>query len=250
MLAEVVSKYNQLTTRQEFIKTIVKEQNQTPVIQNEDVQKAPEKPKKSYMESKTWAKKYDRSGNRHLRFAHEKSTPTFKTKWVTWKGKEFITEDKLKQLVMVVLKRMPHVKATDELASLVVETCVAESNGGYYIKSLGGDYGVLQLRVKTANDLLNWLKYTHKDVYESVVQFKNPKLSMKDNLERNIPFSIALCVCEYWRKAGPNFVDHIATLKERAIMWKSVYNTRKGLGTVKAYITRNKNYSKKHTAKG
>jgi len=200
--------------------------------------------KEHYMSSKTWSKKYDKSGDRKERFNHIKETPVFKSKWTTWCGKKFIDSKKMYEITKIVLKRMPHIKLNEDVINLVVETCIAESNGGYYIKSLGGDYGVLQLRIETVNDMLKWLKHNHKDIYIATEQFKNPKLSIKDNLEQNIPYSIALCINEYWRKAGHNFTDHIGTIKERAIMWKSVYNTRKGLGTVNTYISRNENYEK------
>lgn len=239
---KVIDKYSQLKNLEVQKENIIVSE-QTIKKQN-TYQNKVEKKSLDYMVSKTWSKKYDRSGDRTKRVEYKKDVPIFKTEWTTWKGKKYIPKEKMKQLTEIVLKRMPHVEVSDNLINLVVETCIAESNGGYFIKSLGGDFGVLQLRINTVHDLLTWLKDNHKDIFDSVMQFRNSELPTKDNLETNIPYSIALCVCEYWRKAGPNFTKHIGTIKERAIMWKSVYNTKKGRGTVKAYITRNDEYRK------
>lgn len=81
-----------------------------------------------------------------------------------------------------------------------------------------GDLGILQMQASTANDLLNWLDYQHKDIRTAILELKNARWSMEDNLRYNVPFSIAVSITEYWRKAGPSYSQHIDTVEQRAVM--------------------------------
>ena len=196
-----------------------------------------------------WSRSYSRKGDRSLRFEHDSTVPGFKMKWLTWDGGKYIERNVLTQLVEISLKRMPHlnIRKHPEITKLIVETAIAESSGGYFTSNKNGDYGVFQIRKEVGEELLLWLKANHTDVYKQVMLFFNEERNFVENLQSNVPFGIALCICEYWRKAGPNFTKHINTVEDRAIMWKSVYNTRKGKGTVKAYIDRNSSYDKSIT---
>ena len=130
--------------------------------------------------------------------------------------------------------------------SLIVETIIAESNGGFYIDEGTGDLGCLQIRETTAEDLLQWLtKSGNKDIVDAINIFFNNEMSLKDNLKHNIPFSIAVAITEYWRKCGANFDSKIGTIQNRGIMWKCAYNTHRGAGTVNKYIKRVTNYKYK-----
>lgn len=190
-----------------------------------------------------WSQPYSRQGDRNTRYSCISTTPVFKPHYIKWQGKQYIPYDKLKAVAEAVLKRMPHIKYHDDILQLIVETSIAESQGGYFISSKGGDYGIFQIRINTAQSLLDWLKDNHKDIYLAIDKFRDPKLSLADNLERNIPFGVAVCISEYWRKAGPEMHKYITSLDDRAKLWKSVYNTRFGKGTVDAYIKRVSDYA-------
>lgn len=195
-----------------------------------------------FEQDKKWAMAYAKDGDRTRRYPYNVHLPVFKREYNSWTGKSYIEKSKLEQVTTAIIARLPHIKDDKNVVSLIVETAIAESSGGYFTSSVNGDYGVFQIRKEVAEETLQWLKDCHKDVYNITVKFQNKKLSLEENLAKNIPFGIALCASEYWRKAGPNFTKHIKTQKDRAIMWKSVYNTRKGLGTVEAYIKRNAVY--------
>lgn len=224
------------------IKTAVVEKVETPKITEEKV----EKPKKviHFTEDTNWQKYYSRKGNRDTRYEFEKQLPVFKPMYTNWEGKTFIPREKLVAVTTAVIKRMPHIKNVDEAINLVVETCVAESHGGYFISHEGGDYGVFQIRINTAKSLLTWLKDNHEDIYNEVQKFEDKKLSLEDNLEKNIPYGVALCISEYWRKAGPDFYKYIKDTENRGMVWKSLYNTKYGKGTVKKFVDKNNNYIK------
>ena len=164
--------------------------------------------------------------------------------WMTsWKGGKRLTERQLEDLARRVFKHLPHIRTTRALLDLVVETAVAESDGGRIVKNSFGDYGVFQMKPWVAKESLAWLKANHKDVYRAIMNLRDRRLSEKDNLVRNLPYATAMCVTYYWRRAGDSALRRrIETQHERAVMWKSLYNTRKGYGTVAAYIERNKNY--------
>lgn len=151
-------------------------------------------------------------------------------------------KEDIEKQARIVFKYLPHIKTTPESINLVVETIISESNGGRLIDVGSGDLGICQIRIPTVKSLLKYCDYKHPDVKKAIMSFYNKKLSMKDNLKYNTKFSIAVCISVYWHKMGGNFYEHIKTLTERAIAWKSVYNTKYGLGTVNKYIERVKGY--------
>lgn len=191
----------------------------------------------------SWVKKYSKEGSRTVRFGVTSRDITFDKKYTNWKGGKRIAVADMRRLVKNVCIQLPHVKTNENVISLIVETAIAESSGGYYIDEKTGDLGILQIRASTANDLLNWLDYQHKDIRTAILKLKNARWSMEDNLRYNVPFSIAVSITEYWRKAGPSYSQHIDTVEQRAVMWTSVYNTSKGKGTVNKYKTRVDKYA-------
>lgn len=214
------------------------EAQETEQTQTEEISE----PEIAWDKDSTWCRVYPKTGDRTIRFDCEKSVPIFKSKWTAWKGGKSIPKAKLTEIVQIVMKRMPHTPHNSEIINLVVETAIAESKAGYYIRNKWGDHGIFQIKERVAEETLNWIEYAHPDIFQVVMLLYNGKMSLVDNLEQNIPFGVALCISEYWRKAGPEFHKFVNTQQERAILWKSVYNTRKGLGTVEDYIIRNANY--------
>ena len=185
----------------------------------------------------------NRSGNRSKRYGVVSDPHGIKYKYFVWSSGQRMTVKQMKIVTKAVFKRLPHIKTTEEAILLIVETIIAESNGGFYIDEGTGDLGCLQIRETTAEDLLQWLAASgNKDIVEAVNMFFNDEMSLKDNLKHNIPFSIAIAITEYWRKGGADFNNKIDTLQNRGIMWKCTYNTYKGAGTVNKYIQRVNSY--------
>lgn len=197
----------------------------------------------SQYDDPSWVKKYPKDGSRMHRFGVTSKDISFDKKYTNWKGRKRLSVEEMQHLVKNVCIQLPHIKTNKNVISLIVETAIAESSGGYYIDEKTGDLGILQIRAATANDLLKWLNYQHKDIKKAILELKNDKWSIADNLRYNIPFSIAVSITEYWRKAGPSYSQHIDTVEQRAIMWTSVYNTSKGKGTVNKYKKRVDHYS-------
>ena len=188
----------------------------------------------------------NRSGNRSKRYGVVKDSHGIKYKYFVWSNGNRMSIKQMRIITEAVFKRLPHIKTTEESVSLIVETIIAESNGGFYIDEGTGDLGCLQIRETTATDLLQWLAASgNKDIVDAINIFYNNEMSLKDNLKHNIPFSISVAITEYWRKCGANFDSKIGTIQNRGIMWKCAYNTHRGAGTVNKYIKRVTNYKYK-----
>lgn len=162
-----------------------------------------------------------------------------------YKGeKKRLEEDTLRKTIKAVVLRFPNLRHTKDLQDLLFETMLVESNLlGISRKQLEmyNNFGIAQFRVDTAKDTLGWLKHIRKDVYDVIMDLYVKELSLKDNLRYNIPFAIGMMAQYYWRIA-PDLYPNITTLEKRGILWKSAYNTAKGLGTVNAYKNRVKKY--------
>ena len=210
--------------------------------------KQAKKNKYDYKKDQKWHKSYaDKGEHRDKRYGVASYVPTFKVEYLKWSGKRHILREELRRLIRLVYKRLPHIKTTESSVELMVETIIAESDGGTDIINKYNDCGLAQMKVSATKDMLKWLKENHKDIYDALMSLRNPDLNEKDNLIKNCPYNIAIGITKYWRMCGHNFHHHISTKLERAEMWKSRYNTHLGLGTVQAYLNRDKSYDKRTT---
>ena len=201
----------------------------------------PKKKEISEYDNERWFTKYSIcSKSRFLRYGVSSKTPKY-PKLVNNRNNQI---KPLEDTVRSVFKRLPHIKTTNESVLLVLETIIAESAGGKYLDVKTGDLGICQIRVDTARSLFKFLDYKHKDVKRAIMSFYDKKMGLYDNLKFNHKFSIAVCISLYWQKMGGKFYNHITTITDRAIAWKSIYNTKFGKGTVNKYINRVNEYKK------
>lgn len=152
-----------------------------------------------------------------------------------WKGNKAIQPEKLDGLIVSVLARLPHIPNTKDPRSLLREMALAETRGGYFQTTYRSkcDLGVFQIQEATASCTLQWVKTVHPDVYAALKSLESKDRSLRDNLEYNVAFSCAVAATYYWR-AAPG--ADISTREKRARLWKRVYNTEKGRGTVRHYL--------------
>lgn len=160
-------------------------------------------------------------------------------------GGEQIGRDKLTKTVRAVIQRMPNLRTTDNLVALAVETMITETGAGKEKVSTGirlwNNYGIAQFRIDTAEETITWLKKVRPDVHDQVMSLFDEKHDLTWNLSYNVPFSIGMMLQYYWRMV-PGLYQHIDTVEKRAEMWKAVYNSSKGKGTVQCYINRVNNH--------
>lgn len=154
-----------------------------------------------------------------------------------WTGGEPMDQIELLKTISAVFQRLPHIKSSAGLKLLVVETMAVESELGRNPVPYKGAYGSAQMQLSTAKYLMKWTKEKHSDVYKSIMSFYDRNLSLKDNLARNVPYQIAMCITYYWHRE-PNLYAKVDTRLSRGKLWKSEYNTSKGVGTVEKYLQR------------
>ena len=138
---------------------------------------------------------------------------------------KMVKRSDLEKTIRAVFQRLPNIKTSSNLVELIIETCEVETLRGIESKNtVSSATGLFQILPRTARDTLKWLKINHKDVYRSLMDMYNKKLSLKDNLYYNVPFSIGLSATYYWRMS-PNLWKRIDTHEKRAELWANVYNT-------------------------
>ena len=169
--------------------------------------------------------------------------------WTHSGGKRLNTKH-LISTIEAVLQRMPNVKSSKKFTALILETFLVETDLGLadFEKAANRqrNYGIAQFTMGTAKDTLKYLKKTRKDVYAAVMTMYDRKLSLRDNLMRNTPFSIALCAQVYLR-CIPDIHPNIHTVRQRATAWKVYYNSIYGKGTIKNYITKVNHFRNENT---
>ena len=184
-------------------------------------------------------------------YINVKETPKVKVEILKHSGGRQLKHSEVKETVTNVLENLDnlnHINQTN-LRDLVLETMIVETLVGKskydYSSTNYRNYGIAQIRAETAKDVLDWLQRKDPSTYTKVVSLMNPKVSLKQNLLYNVPFSIAICA-EYYLRRNSNLHLDIRTLEARAQQWKKNYNTYKGLGTVQIYCQRVQDYYSKH----
>lgn len=156
-------------------------------------------------------------------------------------GGKRLPVDVLKNDIKIVISSIPGLPDDENYYMLIIETMAVETRlGGVpytYAAENYNNYGILQIREDTSHDTLKWLKRHHVDKHDAVMKYYDKSMDMKNNLLKNVPFSIAMAGVYYWRRC-PDLSASIAAIDSRAKLWKRVYNTAKGLGTPEIYIAR------------
>lgn len=128
---------------------------------------------------------------------------------------------------------------------LILGTACQESHCGEYIRQLGcsgtiGAFGVWQMEIATARDIYdNYLHY-RPELKAAVEHLRGAGQSIQDALISNLAYACALARIKYRRDPAAIPSD----LRGQAEMWKRVYNTATGKGTVDEYIANWKRFAK------
>ena len=121
---------------------------------------------------------------------------------------------------------------------LMLGTACQESHCGEYIRQLGcsgtiGAFGIWQMEIATARDIYdNYLRY-RPELKAAVEHLRGAGQSIQDALISNLAYACALARIKYRRDPAAIPTD----LRGQAEMWKRVYNTATGKGTVDEYMT-------------
>lgn len=130
----------------------------------------------------------------------------------------------------------------NNVSTLVYRTFVHESLLGSINFTNKNGQGIGQITLKHAKDMLKRISKRSPENYAIIAEIseiENPlALSDKDllkELHTNLKLQVALCILTYWFK-DPKFYQNAGSLEQDAQMWKQLYNTKLGKGTVEAFI--------------
>lgn len=162
----------------------------------------------------------------------------------SWNGGSTIKTEQLKETIDAVQSKLSFIPEKNEhYIFLLLETSAAESLNGIFVKQKKGPArGIFQMEPETEKCTLKWLKNNNKEAYAEVMFFYERKKSPDWNRTYNVPYGIALSSAYYWRRLGDDLSNKITTLEDRAVVWKTYYNTHLGKGTVSGYIEKSKKY--------
>ena len=130
----------------------------------------------------------------------------------------------------------------DRVSNLVYRTFTHESLLGTIDFTNANGQGIGQLTLKHAKDILKRLSKRSPENFAIIAEISGIKnlLSLSDKemlreLHTNLKLQVALCITTYWFR-DPMFWQKAGNLEDDARLWKELYNTRLGKGTVEAFI--------------
>ena len=123
---------------------------------------------------------------------------------------------------------------------LVMGTWAVESNGGHFLKQLGGGpaLSAWQIEKATYKDIINRVPKHFLAILAQTID-KPVEDSDFSLLENNHKFAAQICRLKYYLCPG----ELPYNLIERAKYWKKYYNTELGQGTVEKYISKYNTYA-------
>lgn len=184
-----------------------------------------------------------------IRMVDNPKTPVKKNKESLFfhKGGEYLDPNLLFNLVKNTIKDFEINLNNENNAFLIYETLITETLGGQYPYTYAyqnyNNYGIAQFRLETANFLKGFVKKVSEHDYNLLLSLRVNNKSEKWNLMYNVKYSIALCLIYYFQR-DKNIAERAYHLEHRAKLWKTLYNTNKGLGTPEKYIARVQKYYK------
>jgi len=123
---------------------------------------------------------------------------------------------------------------------LLIGTWAVESNGGHFLRQIGGGPALSAWQVERAtfNDIINRIPKHFSDVLSNTIG----KVVASDDfpkIENDHKFASQICRLKYYLCPG----ELPYNLIERAKYWKKYYNTPLGAGTVDKYISKYNTYA-------
>ena len=162
-------------------------------------------------------------------------------------GGEYLDPKLLLELVKSTIKDFDINLNHKNNTVLIYETLITETLGGQYPYDYAHDnyknYGIAQFRLETAYFLKAFIKRISEHDYNLLLSLRVNDKSEKWNLMYNVKYSIALCLIYYFQR-DRNIASKAKYLESRAQLWKTHYNTSKGLGEPENYVKRVQKYFK------
>jgi hypothetical protein len=154
-------------------------------------------------------------------------------------------KNEVRQLIKEACKELNYGKLildTPEAIELLLGTWACESNGGKYLKQLGGGpaLSAWQIEKPTFCDTIKRCRIFHKSILGQTANYSD---AIYDSdfyrIELNHKLAIQVARLKYF--LSPLVIPK--DLEGQAMIWKKVYNTYLGAGTVEKYLQKYKFYA-------
>ncbi len=175
--------------------------------------------------------------------AQEKERGVNLPEWVIaeWYGGKAMEAGELRRTLDYVTRtlRPDGTWSTAKVLDLLMETAAVETALGSIVRQQNGPaLSVWQILGFNFVEIPEYFDKRDPELLERAMSFYNPAQSEEWNRIHNIPWTAAMSILFYEKASNGSFLTRLDTLDERGRLWKQLYNTRLGKGTVERYKAR------------
>ena len=132
---------------------------------------------------------------------------------------------------LIDLAEYNSVMASPAAVDLLIGTAAVESALGNYLFQIEGPaLGIFQIEPATHQDIWANFLNSRADLTAIVKQLIAPRPSSEEQLAANLAYGAAMARLVYWR--SPKALPEAGHIAGYARMWKEVYNTKLGAGSI------------------
>lgn len=155
-----------------------------------------------------------------------------------WQGGRSFNRHELSKTIRSVIKNLG-ITTDPRVHDLLLETCAVESDLGRIVKQYHGPaLSVYQILPSTYRSTLRQLRKYHPELYTKVMAYYDQTKDQQYNYTKNVPFTTAISLVYYHFATDGKLAQYVKTRQARAVLWKRVYNTSHGRGTVAGYLSK------------
>ena len=163
--------------------------------------------------------------------------------WVIaeWYGGKAMDTSELRRTLKYVTRTLyPDGRwSTNGVLNLLLETAAVETAMGEIVRQKNGPaLSVWQILGFNFEYIREYFGKRDPELLERAMSFYNHQQSEDWNRIHNIPWTAAMSLLFYEKATQGRFMSRLDSLDSRGRLWKQIYNTRLGKGTVKRYKQR------------
>lgn len=158
-----------------------------------------------------------------------------------WYGGQPMDADALRRTLQFVTRtlRPDGSWCSKNVHDLLMETAAVETALGYLVRQQNGPaLSVWQILGFNFVETREYFAKKDPGLLERAMSFYNTNRSEDWNRVHNIPWTAAMSILYYEKASMGTFLVKLDTLDSRGKLWKDIYNTRLGKGTVRRYKQR------------
>lgn len=158
-----------------------------------------------------------------------------------WYGGKAMERGQLRQTLRRVTETlMPDGRwSTTKVHDLLMETAAVETALGEIVRQKNGPaLSVWQILGFNFVEIQEYFSKKDPQLLARAMLFYNAGQPESWNRVHNVPWTAAMSLLFYEKATQGAFLTRLDTLESRGRLWKQIYNTRLGKGTVEAYVQR------------